>query len=109
MAVGVEVTSARGDVRCRAAAGLPQRGHIATGIPFFDHMIDQIVAHGQINIDAQVVQEDEHCVLLMLALEGMFAMIISSVRVNESGTKMTHYIFCAWSVLYVQFALPRAL
>ena len=39
------------------------KGNIKTGIPFFDHMLDQLARHGGIDIDLNVkgdLDVDEH-------------------------------------------------
>ena len=46
-----ESTRAEGDVSCAArVVELGPRGHIATGIPFLDHLIDQLTSHAQLGV-----------------------------------------------------------
>lgn len=54
----MNVVSKRGLLTCSASVvDLGPRGHIATGLPFLDHMIDQLTAHGQLGVSVSVEAE----------------------------------------------------
>jgi imidazoleglycerol-phosphate dehydratase len=56
-----DITRNTNETRIRAAVNLDGAGkqHIATGVPFLDHMLDQIARHGLIDLDIQA-QGDLH-------------------------------------------------
>lgn len=50
-----EAVATRGDVRCTArVVDLGPRGRIATGLPFLDHMLDQLTAHAQLGVSVGI-------------------------------------------------------
>ncbi len=69
------------------------KSNIATGIAFFDHMLDQIARHGQMNLDIQVkgdLEVDEHHTIedTAIALGEVFA------KALESKLGIERYGFC---------------
>lgn len=68
-------------------------GHIDTGIAFFDHMLDQIARHGQLDLDIKVIGDlevDEHHTIedTGIALGEVFAIALG----NKLGVE--RYGFC---------------
>jgi imidazoleglycerol phosphate dehydratase HisB len=50
-----ESVATRGDVRCTArVVDLGPRGRIATGLPYLDHMLDQLTAHAQLGVSVGI-------------------------------------------------------
>jgi len=55
-----EAVATRGDVRCTArVVDLGPRGRIATGLPFLDHMLDQLTAHAQLGVSVGIEDADD--------------------------------------------------
>ncbi|MCK9507564.1 MAG: imidazoleglycerol-phosphate dehydratase, partial [Pigmentiphaga sp.] len=60
-----EITRNTNETRIRVAVNLDGTGkqNLKTGVPFFDHMLDQIVRHGLIDLDIEAdgdVHIDDH-------------------------------------------------
>lgn len=54
--------SENGDVAATATAvNLGKRGNIATGLPFLDHMIDQLTSHCQLGVSVVVTKNGVEC------------------------------------------------
>jgi imidazoleglycerol-phosphate dehydratase/histidinol-phosphatase len=69
------------------------KSKIATGLPFFDHMLDQIARHGQVDLDIQVkgdLEVDEHHTIEDTAIA------LGEVFAKALGTKLgiERYGFC---------------
>ena len=84
------------------------KSNINTGISFFDHMLDQIARHGQIDLDIQVkgdLEVDEHHTIedTAIALGEVFAKALG----NKLGIE--RYGFCLPTVSYTHLTLPTIL